>query len=105
LSDDNLAKQVQAIEAWIKTNPLRRFRHEHRMTEYEVAVTLGVSSNSIRNWERGASRPKASYMARVAGLLGMRHGDAEHEWSAWYLKRPLLPGSRIYGPDLGKTLR
>lgn len=49
---------------------LRRFRQEHRLTQRELAVFLGVNQKTISRWERGIDQPNPETRDRLKSVLG-----------------------------------
>ena len=48
---------------------LRGLRAERRMTQEELAASVGVSADSIKNWESGAHTPTLRTTVRIADVL------------------------------------
>ncbi len=45
-------------------------RLDLRLTQKQVAATIGVKSDSVRNWETGRSEPGVRYYPRLISFLG-----------------------------------
>ena len=54
-------------------SPLMRLRNLRRMTQEDLAIAMGVSAQTISNWETGTTTPKLSLAdwRKLAGLLGL----------------------------------
>jgi transcriptional regulator with XRE-family HTH domain len=89
---ENLTRVAESVmhdmETWINDNPLRIWRKANNLTETDAAVLMGSSVGSVRNWERGAVRPRALHMANIARAMGARQSALERDWSSWYGRRP-----------------
>ena len=46
---------------------LKRWRHQHGITQMEAAVSLGVTLRAIENWESGIRNP--AYPASIRKLM------------------------------------
>jgi DNA-binding transcriptional regulator YiaG len=46
---------------------LKRWRHQHDITQMEAAVALGVTLRAIENWETGTRSP--AYPAAIRKLM------------------------------------
>ena len=63
-------------------------RKHYAMTQAELAEKLGVSPQSVSNWERGESLPDAALFAGFgegAPLFGGRHLDGRRQRRHWRL--------------------
>jgi DNA-binding transcriptional regulator YiaG len=49
---------------------LKRWRHQHDVTQMEAAVALGVTLRAIENWESGIHNP--TYSASIRKLMKVR---------------------------------
>jgi DNA-binding XRE family transcriptional regulator len=56
---------------------LRSQRARLGLSAADFAELVGVSAQSIYNWEMGSSHPRAQQLARLAALRGMGKRDAE----------------------------
>ncbi len=64
---------------------IRTYREKARMSQRELANTLGVSNTRISNWEQGVNRPDAEMIGALchalnvspSRLLGIRISDRE----------------------------
>jgi transcriptional regulator with XRE-family HTH domain len=52
-------------------HPLRAYRDRHRLTQTDLARTLGVSSVTISRWETGTRRIDGTLLAAVAQKTGI----------------------------------
>jgi len=68
-------------------------RHED-ITGPEMARALGVSSETVRSWEAGETRPRQTLLGRLADYLGVN--------PAWlhYGSGPKARGAEIERPDV-----
>jgi DNA-binding XRE family transcriptional regulator len=78
-------RRSKEIQEWIDQNPLRKYRTERDLAQFEVSAKIDVSINTIRNWETGASEPRGDYWQKLNWLLGE---DAEKLWKEWKAKFP-----------------
>lgn len=58
-----------------KIKPLRALREDRFMTRLELAVRLGVSVNSVYNWEMGIRCPLASHLRKLANEYNLSPGE------------------------------
>ena len=56
---------------------LRSQRKRLGMSAGDYSVLVGVTPQSIYNWERGSSRPRKGQIATLAGLRGIGKKDAQ----------------------------
>lgn len=49
---------------------IRQLRHEHGMSQRELAVKVGVSQKAIDLWEKEITEPKAGVVARMSDIFG-----------------------------------
>ena len=50
---------------------LRELRNKSGLTQNEIAIKLGVSGQTILNWENGIYEPKISQLIQLADLFGV----------------------------------
>ena len=50
---------------------LREARKSKGMSQQELADELGISINSVANYERGTSFPKESYLYKIINIFGL----------------------------------
>lgn len=50
---------------------LKKFRKQHRMTQYELADALHISQTSVSKYERGESEPDLSMIIKMADFFGV----------------------------------
>ncbi|MBT3192495.1 MAG: helix-turn-helix domain-containing protein [Verrucomicrobia bacterium] len=74
LSKEDAAKDVApANDVRIRFTPkgLRSQRKRVGLSAAQYSKLLGVTPQSVYNWERGVSRPRASQLAELAALRGI----------------------------------
>ena len=52
-------------------NNIKRLRESKGMTQYALSKAIGVSQQSIDQWERGLSNPRKKNMDKIAGLFNV----------------------------------
>lgn len=72
---------------WIEQNPLRKYRKSMDMTVYEVATTLGVSSQTVNQWEKGTVMPRTENFANIAQYMGVPVSGLLGDWMDWKERR------------------
>ena len=50
---------------------LRALRESHKLTQREIALTLGCSDRAVGQWELGKTEPSFSYGLRLAIAFGV----------------------------------
>lgn len=50
---------------------LRECRENAKLSQKYVAITLGIASPSVANWERGKTRPSNENVVKLADLYGV----------------------------------
>lgn len=80
-------KELYAIQ---RRNPLREWRREHDVTQGSVSALIGVSLNTVRNWETGANEPTNGHFVVMSELL--ERPELRQEWQAWMNE---LQGARV----------
>lgn len=78
-------QRSKEIQEWIDQNPLRKYRRERGIAQFQVSAKIGVGINTIRNWETGANEPRGENWLKLNWLLGE---DAEKLWKEWKAKFP-----------------
>lgn len=73
---------------------LARLRRAARLSQEQAAERTGVSSRSIRNWERGAEVPRGRALSAYLNILG----GSMDEW------RRLMSGDAVAAPVLEREL-
>ena len=58
------------VAEWQDRNPLVVWRRERGWSQAGVALGLGVSVNTLRSWEQGASVPQPANMDRLVENIG-----------------------------------
>lgn len=51
---------------------LQLLRLSNRLTQVQLAARLGVSKQSISNWEKGNMRPSVDMLEKIADLFGVQ---------------------------------
>ncbi len=49
---------------------MRKRRLDLGLLQKEVAQELGVTKDTVRNWEAGRTRPARLFLCRIVGFLG-----------------------------------
>ena len=70
--------------AWRERNPLRIWRVERRMSQGDVALHLGVSRQSVANWEEGVCDPTLHW-ANLELMMKVKH--IPQKWRRWRAAR------------------
>jgi len=68
---DSITKPVR-----FRANALRSQRNRLGLSATHLGKLLGVSAQSIYNWERGAAHPRAEQLAKLAALRGIGKREA-----------------------------
>ncbi len=63
---------------------LRRLRLAKKLTQEQVAATLGISSQSVSRWECGNTLPDVTALPEIARLFGVTIDDLYRETSVAY---------------------
>ena len=50
---------------------LKELREAKSLTQLEVAIKLGITPNTVGNWERGVQEPRFSQVPALAELYGV----------------------------------
>lgn len=80
---------IEAVAAWQESNPLRLWRQARGLSLRKAGPLIGVSFNSLENWEQGQYFPTLDSMGRIAAATGMH--DIAARWLAWWAKHPAHP--------------
>lgn len=56
-------------------NRLKKFRLTIGMTQYEIAMQLGITERGYRNYELGKREPELSVLIKIADLLNVSLDD------------------------------
>ena len=61
--EDGKKAGIKEVLDWLKTHRWycfgieAKFRHKHKLTQVQLAEKLGVTSQTVANWEQGLARP------------------------------------------------
>jgi DNA-binding transcriptional regulator YiaG len=61
--------QVCELVPELVPEALIEFRKRMKLSQFGLAVRLGVPFSTIRSWERGWRKPRASAIALLSGVL------------------------------------
>ncbi|WP_295153015.1 LexA family transcriptional regulator [uncultured Ruminococcus sp.] len=64
--DGKSGKELSAV-----SKNMRKFREQLGMEQKELSKALGMSDNTVGNWERGYSKPPIDMLLPICGILGM----------------------------------
>lgn len=53
------------------SDALKRFRKEHRLTQKDVALKLGVQESAYQRYEQGRSLPSIAVVTKIADAYGV----------------------------------
>jgi transcriptional regulator with XRE-family HTH domain len=67
----------------MKTNPLRGWRLAHNKRALDVAIKIGVSEQSVLQYERGAFKPTRKHFEMIADLMGEDLAKLNLTWKLW----------------------
>lgn len=67
-----------AIPTWTLPDRLAKARNHAGIEQEELAQAMGVSRQSISNWERGYAKPKRPYVWAWADVTGV-----DRHWLLW----------------------
>ena len=93
---------------------IRFFRNLRGMEQKELAASLGITANSVSNWEQGRSRPDLNLLPGICRTLGVSlydlfslpepHRFCSSELQHLALYRELKPGNRRLVDDLMRSM-
>ena len=72
-------------------HPIRTWRWRNGVSQVELAAGIGVTSRSVKGWERGR-RVGAKSAARLALFMGRSVEDLMAELALWRLQVDGVPG-------------
>ena len=49
---------------------IKKLRLEKGLKQVELAVFLGVSEYTVRNWEKGRTQPSGEFLRQIEGIFG-----------------------------------
>ena len=58
---------------------IRDLREAAGMTQFELAVRVGVTPSAVYNWERGRNEPKATQLRGLARAFGVPMDEIDFE--------------------------
>lgn len=58
---------------------IRQLRESAGLTQFEVAVKIGVTPATVYNWERGRYEPKATQLRALARVFAVSMDDIDFE--------------------------
>lgn len=85
------------VPQWTLGDRLRKAREEAGYTQRELAAAIGISRNSVVNYEVGATEPKRLAIQAWARLTGV-----PSEWLTWGV---VAPGQKPPGLRYGRSRR
>lgn len=74
---------ISRDESWLLKCPLRVFRHSKTYTQGDVAVAIGRSTQSVRNWEMGNSIPSDDNFELLAQVMNTESVKLKQQWTDW----------------------
>lgn len=84
--DGDAARYFLVVEEWQNRNPLRAWRLARNFSIRATGAMLGVSHNSVLDWEHGLAYPNEASFAKIAKLTSL--SNIEAVWAAWRAERP-----------------
>lgn len=58
---------------------IKALREDADLTQFDLAVKIGVTPTTISAWERGMYEPRASQLRRLAETFGVRMDEIDTE--------------------------
>lgn len=77
---------MKTIADWKAQNPLILARSAQKVSQAYLAVVVGVSVQTIQNWEYRGSRPSEPNMKRLMATLEVY--DLDNQWNRWEGQKP-----------------
>ena len=81
-------KSIDKTRCEIIANNIKRFRKEQRISQNDLARSVGVTDRQIRHYENGTSEPPASVLYNIAERLNVnlyRLFMDDYEWFEYNL--------------------
>jgi transcriptional regulator with XRE-family HTH domain len=67
-------------------HPIERYRKAKGWTQTELAEQVGVSLNTVQNWERG-TEPRPKHRAKLAEVFGIDGLQLLTEMERWHAEQ------------------
>jgi DNA-binding XRE family transcriptional regulator len=88
MPDAVLGRILVRMESWYDDNPCRVWRLSERVSRAAIGSIVGVSSTSMREYEKGRTRPPIRVYVALAKAMHMKPEDLRMKWEQWLAKRP-----------------
>lgn len=79
---------ADVMAKWRERNPLRKWRKEHGLTLYNLAIELDRSYQTLNMWEAGVTMPADDNMANIAREMNVPTATLAAEWERWKAAAP-----------------
>lgn len=56
---------------------IKQHREAAGLTQFQVAVAIGVQPNTVAGWEAGRKEPRATHLQALARVLGVSADDID----------------------------
>lgn len=89
MTPDIVVPLRESMKEWISLNPLRHWRHRHRLSRRVVAHLLGVHPGTVQNWEDGMGQPQEHHFARL-NQVSLTIENWAARWEAWRKQQPQI---------------
>lgn len=73
---------------WLSQNPILVWRKEIELTREVVGAMIGVTAQTLKNWEIGQFTPNQDNWATLSKVIART--TIEQEWKTWKAQRPQL---------------
>ena len=85
-----VSEQLEQLEKWIEENPLKNFilNAPSGINRNQIAVLVGVSRQTLNQWEKGIVTPNDKNFESLAKLTN--DPMIKENWLAWLGQKPQL---------------
>ena len=79
MHSDILRINLWCYEGGWRVKSIRELREQAKLTQYELAMRLGVTPSTVYGWERRRNEPRASQLKALAQLFEVCMEDIDFE--------------------------
>lgn len=75
-------------DEWIDLNPLRKWRDKKSLVQGDVSAAMGITTQTVKLWERGETRPSEDHMTKLGEVTGIK--TLGKVWAKWFDQGELI---------------
>lgn len=72
----------KALDRAVTPERIKKWRTQYDLSEKEAATLIGVTAQTLKNYEKGKTRPRPRQLIRVFNVLAGRPPETPVDWTA-----------------------